>query len=263
MPPADILQRIVATRRQRLGVSPAHQAPPSFTGSFSLSARRGESLCGRARRAAGEGGHRGGEDGFTSPGVARRPLRSREARPRPTPRRGRRPSRWWSSRTSSSAATSCSPPARPPAVCRRSPRSSWSICGSSTGRSRPVPTRSCWSPRSTQRTSSPAGRRGARARPGAARRDPRRLRSRPLVGERVGDGRGEQPRSAHLRSRSRALDRDAAAPAAGGARRRRERHHDARRRRSGCRPPASTPSSSARACCSARIRRQKLEELFG
>lgn len=38
MPPADILQRIVATRRERLGVAPARQAPPSFTGSVSLSA---------------------------------------------------------------------------------------------------------------------------------------------------------------------------------------------------------------------------------
>lgn len=38
MPPADILTSIVATRRQRLGVSPAQQSPPSFTGSFSLSA---------------------------------------------------------------------------------------------------------------------------------------------------------------------------------------------------------------------------------
>ena len=37
MPPADILQRIVATRRERLGVSHAHPTPPSFTGSFSLS----------------------------------------------------------------------------------------------------------------------------------------------------------------------------------------------------------------------------------
>ena len=41
MPPADILQRIVATRRERLGVTPAQQAPPSFTGSFSLSAASG------------------------------------------------------------------------------------------------------------------------------------------------------------------------------------------------------------------------------
>lgn len=40
MPPADILQRIVATRRERLGVAPAPQEPPSFTGSFSLSAWR-------------------------------------------------------------------------------------------------------------------------------------------------------------------------------------------------------------------------------
>lgn len=38
MPLADILQSIVATRRQRLGVSPAQQAPPLFTESFSLSA---------------------------------------------------------------------------------------------------------------------------------------------------------------------------------------------------------------------------------
>lgn len=37
MPPADILQRIVATRRERLAVQPTHQAPPSFTGSFSAS----------------------------------------------------------------------------------------------------------------------------------------------------------------------------------------------------------------------------------
>jgi indole-3-glycerol phosphate synthase len=37
VPPADILQRIVASRRQRLGVSPVHRTPPSFTGSFSLS----------------------------------------------------------------------------------------------------------------------------------------------------------------------------------------------------------------------------------
>lgn len=56
MPPADILQRIVATRRERLGVSPALQAPPSFTGSFSpsvppdnpfvaaLTARRGRAV---------------------------------------------------------------------------------------------------------------------------------------------------------------------------------------------------------------------------
>lgn len=44
MLPADILQRIVATRRQRLGVSPAHQAPPSFTGSFSLSVTSGNSF---------------------------------------------------------------------------------------------------------------------------------------------------------------------------------------------------------------------------
>lgn len=41
MPPADILQRIVATRRERLGVTPAQQAPPSFAGSFSLSATGG------------------------------------------------------------------------------------------------------------------------------------------------------------------------------------------------------------------------------
>ncbi len=41
MPPADILQRIVATRRQRLGVLPAHQAPPPFTGSFSAAASTG------------------------------------------------------------------------------------------------------------------------------------------------------------------------------------------------------------------------------
>ncbi len=40
MPPADILQRIVVTRRERLGVSLAQQAPPSFTGSFSLSVGR-------------------------------------------------------------------------------------------------------------------------------------------------------------------------------------------------------------------------------
>ncbi len=38
MPPADILQRIVATRRERLGVSTAPGAAVSFTGSFSLSA---------------------------------------------------------------------------------------------------------------------------------------------------------------------------------------------------------------------------------
>ncbi len=38
MPPADILQRIVAASRQRLGVSPARQAPPPFTGSFSATA---------------------------------------------------------------------------------------------------------------------------------------------------------------------------------------------------------------------------------
>jgi indole-3-glycerol phosphate synthase len=38
VPPADILQRIVATRRQRLGVSPAQQAPPPFSGSFPASA---------------------------------------------------------------------------------------------------------------------------------------------------------------------------------------------------------------------------------
>ncbi len=44
MPPADILQRIVATRRQRLGLSPAPQAPPSSTGSFSLSAPSGNSF---------------------------------------------------------------------------------------------------------------------------------------------------------------------------------------------------------------------------
>ncbi len=37
MPPADILQRIVAARRERLGVAPSTQAPFSFTGSFSLS----------------------------------------------------------------------------------------------------------------------------------------------------------------------------------------------------------------------------------
>jgi indole-3-glycerol phosphate synthase len=37
VPAADILMQIVATRRQRLGVSPAHQAPPAFFGSFSLS----------------------------------------------------------------------------------------------------------------------------------------------------------------------------------------------------------------------------------
>ncbi|MEO8195814.1 MAG: indole-3-glycerol phosphate synthase TrpC [Thermoanaerobaculia bacterium] len=36
MPPADILQRIVAARRERLGVSPSTHAPFSFTGSFSL-----------------------------------------------------------------------------------------------------------------------------------------------------------------------------------------------------------------------------------
>lgn len=38
MPAADILMKIVSTRRQRLGVSPAQQAPPPFTGSFSASA---------------------------------------------------------------------------------------------------------------------------------------------------------------------------------------------------------------------------------
>ena len=41
MPPADILMNIVSTRRQRLGVSPTQQAPPLFTGSFSLSAASG------------------------------------------------------------------------------------------------------------------------------------------------------------------------------------------------------------------------------
>jgi len=56
LPPADILQRIVATRRERLGVTPSLQAPPSFTGSFSaplstansfvaaLGARRGRAV---------------------------------------------------------------------------------------------------------------------------------------------------------------------------------------------------------------------------
>ncbi len=38
MPPADILNRIVAARRQRLGLALAPQAPPTFTGSFSLDA---------------------------------------------------------------------------------------------------------------------------------------------------------------------------------------------------------------------------------
>lgn len=46
MPPADILQRIVATRRERLGVAPAQQAPPSFTGSFSLSVASGNPFVG-------------------------------------------------------------------------------------------------------------------------------------------------------------------------------------------------------------------------
>jgi indole-3-glycerol phosphate synthase len=35
VPPADILQRIVATRRERLGVTPAQRASPPFTGGFS------------------------------------------------------------------------------------------------------------------------------------------------------------------------------------------------------------------------------------
>ena len=35
MPPADILQRIVAARRERLGLAPTPQASPTFTGSFS------------------------------------------------------------------------------------------------------------------------------------------------------------------------------------------------------------------------------------
>lgn len=38
MPPANILSRIVAARRQRLGLSPAPQAPPTFIGNFSLQA---------------------------------------------------------------------------------------------------------------------------------------------------------------------------------------------------------------------------------
>jgi indole-3-glycerol phosphate synthase len=40
VPPADILQRIVATRRERLGISTALEAPPSLAGSFDLSAGR-------------------------------------------------------------------------------------------------------------------------------------------------------------------------------------------------------------------------------
>ncbi len=57
MPPADILQRIVAARRQRLGFAPAPQAPPILTGSFisqraepgnafvaALAARRGRAV---------------------------------------------------------------------------------------------------------------------------------------------------------------------------------------------------------------------------
>ncbi|MEO8276635.1 MAG: indole-3-glycerol phosphate synthase TrpC [Thermoanaerobaculia bacterium] len=35
MPPADILKRIVAARRERLGLAPVPQAPPLFTESFS------------------------------------------------------------------------------------------------------------------------------------------------------------------------------------------------------------------------------------
>jgi indole-3-glycerol phosphate synthase len=38
VPPADILQRIVTTRRQRLEVSSLQRAPPSFSESFSLAA---------------------------------------------------------------------------------------------------------------------------------------------------------------------------------------------------------------------------------
>jgi indole-3-glycerol phosphate synthase len=56
VPPADVLQRIVTQRRERLGVSLERQKPPSFTGSFSpaetatnrfvkaLRARRGSSV---------------------------------------------------------------------------------------------------------------------------------------------------------------------------------------------------------------------------
>ncbi|MDQ1348169.1 MAG: indole-3-glycerol phosphate synthase, partial [Acidobacteriota bacterium] len=56
MPAADILKNIVSTRRQRLGVTPTHQAPPPFTGGFSalpsttnpfvaaLGARRGRAV---------------------------------------------------------------------------------------------------------------------------------------------------------------------------------------------------------------------------